>query len=126
MTWGLMRLEERKAPGLVTKTRDDQIHTNAFWLESFHESHAWYQRRPSANPTATYSLDLKGEDERPLFAFPGMSGLARQRLSQKCKPCREARQRPTGERQSKGIKLPPTIVPARVTRVQPVRTSAPS
>jgi putative SOS response-associated peptidase YedK len=78
MSWGFPRLEEGKAPKPVTNVRDDQIRTNPFWRDSFRKRRCLVPASSFCEPNgdvkpATWNwFALKGESERPLFAFPGL------------------------------------------------------
>jgi SOS response associated peptidase (SRAP) len=83
MNWGFLRLEKGRAPKPVTNVRDDQIKTNPFWRDSF-------QKRRCLVPASSFCdgdvksatwhwFALRGEVERPLFAFPASGGATRGR-----------------------------------------------
>jgi putative SOS response-associated peptidase YedK len=78
MNWGFFRLEKGKAPRSVTNVRDDQIRTNPFWRDSFQKrrclvpASCFCEPNGDVKPATWHWFALKGEDERPLFAFPGI------------------------------------------------------
>ncbi len=78
MSWGFMRLEKGRVPRPVTNVRDDQIRTNPFWRDSFQKRRCLVPASSFCEPNgdvkpATWNwFALKGDDERPLFAFPGI------------------------------------------------------
>jgi putative SOS response-associated peptidase YedK len=67
LNWGFMLLQKDRAPRRVTNVRDDKILTSPFWRTSFEQrAVVWFRHRLTA------SRRVNGEDERPLFAFPGV------------------------------------------------------
>jgi putative SOS response-associated peptidase YedK len=78
MSWGFMRLEKGRVPRPVTNVRDDQIRTNPFWRDSFQKrrclvpASSFCEPNGDVKPTTWNWFALKGDDERPLFAFPGI------------------------------------------------------
>jgi putative SOS response-associated peptidase YedK len=78
MSWGFMRLEKGRAPRPVTNVRDDQIRTNPFWRDSFVKrrclvpASSFCEPNGDVKPATWHWFALKGEGERPLFAFPGL------------------------------------------------------
>jgi putative SOS response-associated peptidase YedK len=78
MTWGFMRLERGRAPKPVTNVRDDQIQTNPFWRESFRQrrclvpASSFCEPNGDVKPATWHWFAIKGDDPRPLFAFPGI------------------------------------------------------
>ena len=57
---------------------DDQIQTNPFWRESFRQRRclvpagAFCEPNGDVKPATWHWFALKGDDNRPLFAFPGI------------------------------------------------------
>ena len=77
MHWGFMLLQVGKAPRRVTNVRDDKIRISALWKGSFEERRCLvpvssYCEPKSEKPAIWHWLALKGDQERPLFAFPGI------------------------------------------------------
>lgn len=78
MTWGFMRLEKGRAPKPVTNVRDDQIQTNPFWRDSFRQrrclvpASSFCEPNGDVKPATWHWFAIKGDDPRPLFAFPGI------------------------------------------------------
>ena len=76
MSWGFLRLEKGSKP--VTNVRDDQIKTNPFWRDSFRKrrclvpASSFCEPNGDVKPATWHWFALKGEVERPLFAFPGI------------------------------------------------------
>lgn len=77
MHWGFVLLQAGKAPRRVTNVRDDKILTSSFWKGSFEERRCLvpvssYCEPKGDKPATWHWFALNGEDERPLFAFPGI------------------------------------------------------
>ena len=78
MSWGFMRLQPGKAPKPVTNVRDDQILTNPFWRDSFAQrrclvpASSFCEPNGDVKPATWHWFAIKGDDPRPLFAFPGI------------------------------------------------------
>jgi putative SOS response-associated peptidase YedK len=78
MSWGFMRLEKGRAPKPVTNVRDDQIKTNPFWRDSFRQrrclvpASSFCEPNGDVKPATWHWFAIKGDDPRPLFAFPGI------------------------------------------------------
>jgi putative SOS response-associated peptidase YedK len=78
MSWGFMRLEKGRAPKPVTNVRDDQIQTNPFWRDSFRQrrclvpASSFCVPNGDVKPATWHWFAIKGDDPRPLFAFPGI------------------------------------------------------
>ena len=76
MSWGFLRLEKGTKP--VTNVRDDQIKTNPFWRDSFRKrrclvpASSFCEPNGDVKPATWHWFALKGEVERPLFAFAGI------------------------------------------------------
>lgn len=77
MYWGFVRRPPGKAPGRVGNVRNDQILVNKFWTASFRERRCLvpvssYCEPVGLKPAKWYWHALKGSEDRPLFAFPGI------------------------------------------------------
>ena len=77
MSWGFMLLQEARPPRRVTNVRDDRVLTSSFWKPSFEERRCLvpvssYCEPNGEKPAKWVWFALKGDDERPLFAFPGI------------------------------------------------------
>jgi putative SOS response-associated peptidase YedK len=62
----------------VTKVRDDTMLSSKFWRTSFEErrclvpASSFCEPNGDVKPSTWHWFALQGEDERPLFAFPGI------------------------------------------------------
>ena len=78
MSWGFVLLQDGRAPRRVTNVRDDKILQSRFWRGSFEERRCLVPASSSCEPNgdvkpATWHwFGLRGQDDRPLFAFPGI------------------------------------------------------
>jgi putative SOS response-associated peptidase YedK len=77
MSWGFVLLQDGKAPRRVTNVRDDKILKSSFWRPSFEARRCLvpassYCEPNGESPATWYWFALKGDEERPLFAFPGI------------------------------------------------------
>ncbi len=77
MSWGFVLLQKDRAPRRVTNVRDDKILTSKFWRPSFEQRRCLvpassYCEPKGEKPATWHWFALKGEDQRPLFAFPGV------------------------------------------------------
>ena len=77
MSWGFVLLQNGKAPRRVTNVRDDKVLTSGFWKSSLEERRCLvpvssYCEPNGEKPAKWVWFALKGEGERPLFAFPGI------------------------------------------------------
>ena len=77
MSWGFVLLQEAKAPRRVTNVRDDKVLTSSFWRASFEERRCLvpvssYCEPNGEKPAKWVWFALNGEEQRPLFAFPGI------------------------------------------------------
>ena len=77
MHWGFVLQQKDRAPKRVTNVRDDKILTSPFWKGSFEERRCLvpassYCEPNGATPAVWNWFALKGAEERPLFAFPGV------------------------------------------------------
>jgi putative SOS response-associated peptidase YedK len=77
MSWGFVLLQTGRAPKRVTNIRDDKV-TSGFWRDSFEQRRCLVPASSFCEPNgdvkpATWNwFALKGDDPRPLFAFPGV------------------------------------------------------
>lgn len=77
MHWGFVLPQAGQAPRRVTNVRDDKILTSSFWKGSFEARRCLvpvssYCEPKGEKPATWHWFALNGEDERPLFAFPGI------------------------------------------------------
>jgi putative SOS response-associated peptidase YedK len=77
MSWGFVLLQEGKAPRRVTNVRDDKILTSKFWKPSFEARRCLvpassYSEPDSGKPAQWHWFAVNGDDDRQLFAFPGI------------------------------------------------------
>jgi putative SOS response-associated peptidase YedK len=77
MSWGFVLLQPGKAPRRVTNVRDDKILTSKFWRPSFEQRRCLvpassYCEPDSGKPAKWHSFAVNGDEERRLFAFPGI------------------------------------------------------
>jgi len=78
MSWGFMLLQNGRAPRPVTNVRDDKILTSTFWKSSFQlrrclvPATSFCEPNGDVKPATWHWFAIKGEEERPLFAFPGI------------------------------------------------------
>ena len=77
MNWGFMLLQKERAPRRVTNVRDDKILTSPFWRTSFEQRRCLvpassYCEPKGEKPATWHWFAVNGEDQRPLFAFPGV------------------------------------------------------
>jgi putative SOS response-associated peptidase YedK len=75
-SWGFVLLREGYAPKRVTNTRDDKVLTK-FWKESFEKRRCLvpvsaFCEPDEGKPARWHWFALKGDEERPLFAFAGI------------------------------------------------------
>jgi putative SOS response-associated peptidase YedK len=81
MSWGFVLLQTGRAPKRVTNIRDDKV-TSAFWRDSFEQrrclvpASSFCEPNGDVKPATWHWFALrpasKGDDPRPLFAFPGV------------------------------------------------------
>src|SRR3984893_15742627 len=76
LNWGFVLLQKDKAPKRVTNIRDDKAQSK-FWRTSFEQRRCLvaassYCEPKGEKPATWHWLALKGDDPRPLFAFPGV------------------------------------------------------
>jgi putative SOS response-associated peptidase YedK len=78
MSWGFVRREPSRAPRRVVNTRDDQVRSNPFWRTSFVARRCLVPATSYAEPqgvkpaTWHWFAITDSQDDRPLFAFPGL------------------------------------------------------
>lgn len=78
MSWGFMLLQNGRAPRPITNVRDDKILTSSFWQASFEErrclvpASSFCEPNGDVKPATWHWFSLKGQEPRPLFAFPGI------------------------------------------------------
>src|SRR5204862_32992 len=75
-SWGFILLREGYAPKRVTNARDDKIETK-FWKDSFEQRRCLvpataFCEPDEGKPARWHWFALKGDEERPLFAFAGI------------------------------------------------------
>jgi putative SOS response-associated peptidase YedK len=75
-SWGFLLLRDGYAPKRVTNTRDDKVQTK-FWLDSFEKRRCLvpataFCEPDEGKPARWHWFALKGNEARPLFAFPGI------------------------------------------------------
>ena len=74
---GFVLLQKGRAPRRVTNVRDDKILTSPFWTPSFQQRRCLvpassYCEPKGEKPATWHWFALNGDDQRPLFAFPGV------------------------------------------------------
>ena len=77
LNWGFVLLQKDRAPRRVTNVRDDKILTSPFWRPSFEQRRCLvpassYCEPKGEKPATWHWFAINGEEERPLFAFPGV------------------------------------------------------
>jgi len=78
MSWGFVLTQNGRAPRRVTNVRDDKILESRFWRGSFEERRclvpatSFCEPNGDVKPASWHWFGLRGSDERPLFAFPGI------------------------------------------------------
>jgi len=78
MSWGFVLLQNGRAPRRVTNVRDDKILESRFWRGSFEErrclvpASSFCEPNGDVKPATWHWFGLRGQNERPLFAFPGI------------------------------------------------------
>jgi putative SOS response-associated peptidase YedK len=78
MSWGFVLLQNGRAPRRVTNVRDDKILESRFWRGSFEErrclvpASSFCEPNGDVKPATWHWFGLLGQDDRPLFAFPGI------------------------------------------------------
>jgi putative SOS response-associated peptidase YedK len=77
MSWGFVLLQQGRAPKRVTNVRDDKV-TSPFWRDSFEQrrclvpASSFCEPNGDVKPATWHWFALKGDNPRPLFAFPGV------------------------------------------------------
>ena len=76
-SWGFVLLQNGKAPRRVTNVRDDKVLTSSFWKNSFDQRRCLvpassYCEPKGEKPATWHWFALNGDEDRPLFAFPGI------------------------------------------------------
>jgi len=76
LSWGFVLLQDGRAPKRVTNTRDDKV-APPFWRDSFEHRRCLvpassYSEPKGEKPATWHWFALKGDEPRPLFAFPGL------------------------------------------------------
>jgi putative SOS response-associated peptidase YedK len=78
MSWGFMLLQQGRAPRPVTNVRDDKILTSSFWKPSCEArrclvpASSFCEPNGDVKPATWHWFAIKGGEDRPLFAFPGI------------------------------------------------------
>lgn len=77
LNWGFVLLQKGLAPRRVTNVRDDKILTSKFWRPSFEQRRCLvpassYCEPKGVKPAVWHWFAINGDEERPLFAFPGV------------------------------------------------------
>lgn len=78
MSWGFMLLQQGRAPRPVTNVRDDTLRKSSFWRESFEKrrclvpASSFCEPNGDVKPATWHWFAVKGDDPRPLLAFPGI------------------------------------------------------
>ena len=77
LNWGFVLLQKGLAPRRVTNVRDDKILTSKFWRPSFEQRRCLvpassYCEPKGEKPATWHWFAINGDEERPLFAFPGV------------------------------------------------------
>jgi putative SOS response-associated peptidase YedK len=75
--WGFVLLQKSLAPRRVTNVRDDKILTSPFWRTSFEQRRCLvpassYCEPKGEKPAVWHWFAVNGDEQRPLFAFPGI------------------------------------------------------
>lgn len=77
LSWGFVLTQNNRAPKRVTNVRDDKVLTSSFWRESFERRRCLvpassFCEPKGVRPATWHWFALRGEEPRPLFAFPGL------------------------------------------------------
>lgn len=78
LSWGFVLLQNGKAPRRVTNVRDDKVLTSRFWRDSFEQrrclvpASSFCEPFSDVKPATWHWFALRGDEPRPLFAFPGI------------------------------------------------------
>ena len=78
MSWGFVLQQKERTPRRVTNVRDDKILESRFWCGSFEERRclvpatSFCEPNGDVKPATWHWFALRGSDDRPMFAFPGI------------------------------------------------------
>jgi putative SOS response-associated peptidase YedK len=77
LSWGFVLQQKDRAPKRVTNVRDDKVLASPFWKESFEMRRCLvpassFAEPKEVTPATWHWFALRGDDARPLFAFPGI------------------------------------------------------
>lgn len=79
MSWGFMLVQQKgRAPRPVTNVRDDTILISLFWKPSFEQrrclvpASSFCEPNGDVKPATWHWFALRGDEDRPLFGFPGI------------------------------------------------------
>lgn len=78
LSWGFVLPQPGKAPRRVTNVRDDKVLASPFWRDSFEARRclvpatSFCEPNGNVKPATWHWFALRGEEARPLFAFPGL------------------------------------------------------
>ena len=77
LNWGFVLQQKGRAPRRVTNVRDDKILSSPYWRGSFELRRCLvpassYCEPKGIKPAVWHWFAINGEEERPLFAFPGI------------------------------------------------------
>ena len=78
LSWGFVLLQPGRAPRRVTNVRDDKVLASPFWRDSFQvrrclvPASSFCEPFGGVKPATWHWFALKGDEPRPLFAFPGI------------------------------------------------------
>lgn len=77
LSWGFVLPQDGRAAKRVTNVRDDKALSSPFWWESFQLRRCLvpassFCEPKGARPAVWHWFALRGEETRPLFAFPGV------------------------------------------------------
>jgi putative SOS response-associated peptidase YedK len=77
LNWGFILLQKDRAPKRVTNVRDDKILASKFWRQSFEQRRCLvpassYCEPKGEKPATWHWFALNGNEDRPLFCFPGV------------------------------------------------------
>jgi putative SOS response-associated peptidase YedK len=77
MNWGFVLHLKDRAPRRVSNVRDDKIRSSPFWQQSFEQRRCLvpassYCEPKGEKPATWHWFALHGDEQRPLFAFPGI------------------------------------------------------
>ena len=77
LNWGFVLQQKGRAPRRVTNVRDDKILSSPYWRGSFELRRCLvpassYCEPKGVKPAVWHWFAINGEEDRPLFAFPGV------------------------------------------------------